>query len=285
MKFSAEGYEHGFRVVEGHEVTPQLFEDTKSILPKERFLIPNQGNFRFADPLTVEDLFLRFAALAPTEKAICEFANEYGWLGSGVKTRIVLDVTTDNGPFLEGEPIRIWLQDIADMKRATYLWEVAVKDSELNELSKSIERKDEKAVTVSFREPEPDQPFHVPLTASKFFQEIVFTILNKDGEVTPAKLELQKLINVRLSERISPRLSWNVQNGELLLQQVSGNLGGALWMQLAVAIVSQPPPRRCKCCGELLIGRSKAAEFCEAGSLDAKGHKKWCGKRYRSGNC
>ena len=148
-QFGAQVFENGFQVVDGQEVSPQLFAYTANgSLPKERFLIPNEGNYRFVDPLKVDDLFLRFAALESSEEAICEFASEYGWLGRGVATNITLSGSEVSQGNILAEPIRVCLTDIAAMSRAIKLWELSVKDIQFSKLKEIVAWKDKRAVTI-----------------------------------------------------------------------------------------------------------------------------------------
>lgn len=110
----------------------QLHADTSKITTVEKgketgpVLMPTEGPHRFFRPMERENatLFQEFANLDASDlDTILGFVRKYGWLGVNPRASQNFRLPDGSMHFAVGEPYVIWVQEIALMRRAIWLWE------------------------------------------------------------------------------------------------------------------------------------------------------------------
>jgi hypothetical protein len=218
-------------------------------------------------------LFKIFGELDLTERAICDFANRFGFLGIeltwiGLEDKPTTDSEGKPAHLVGwGEPIANWFDQIDKMKRVLCLWESA-RRADKAELEKSIKWTGDGEVRYEYGTPE-QPPFGGTWLASKKMNLAVSALEHfRHGDVIqPAKYCVQKLINDELTVHVAPKLLWEQSWQQLGLYLAPTNLIGALWLQFARAVAGNKVYRQCRTCREWFEVSPRVArsdrEFCK----------------------
>ena len=251
------------------------------------YVIPKDGAaFEPYAPMREETgLFRNFAETPPTPDGVLEFANRYGRLGDvsliprtrQARSPIVpneLDDFDSDGAAEEGNE---WLAAILWVRFITRFWAAACA-GDAAFLSNFLRWRGQGAVTFTnpADAPAEDMPRH-PLV--KPTDAIDFLTRDTDPEllagaragdlVLPARVFLQKSLNLALAASASPQMVWSRERAAPVLQWLPRHLFGAICLQLALAISEGKEYRRCSVCGkwfELNPGVNRKSRLtCSAG--------------------
>jgi hypothetical protein len=247
----------GFEWVSGNE-TDIAFRPAEPI-GEQRFLVPKSDSLgaRLYSPLREHTgLFRAFAELQPTESAVQEFANKYGFLTGNRKfirsgtaprkgssltgiSRTMGGITT----FLErGDGLDDWRNQTHQLARVVRCLD-ALKSPRQEELFKLVRwAHDGKAVFVEL------EKHHRVLIAGEHVNAERFRRISPHDLVAPLWFFVQQEINDHIAAHgVSPRLLWN-QQSKLEIRMVPDSLLGALWLQIATAIDANATFNTCKAC-------------------------------------
>ena len=201
-------------------------------------------------------LFRVFADTKPTSEEVKAFADKFGRLGGDAAEMIVLpDEPVEKGHLVgTGERLRVWTEEILAMRQAIDLWDKARK-GDYKGLAQFI-RWDEKGVHYASH-PDlgpnelPEPPFRKILTvvATEDLRPDLLQRFRRGDVIEPALYYVQRVVNDRMKERISPRLLWSPDRSRLRLYFVPHSLLGALWLQFTHAIERDNDFRTCAECG------------------------------------
>jgi hypothetical protein len=204
-------------------------------------------------------LFLAFAALKPTQKAITAFADEHGdlfetYAGFGDS------VLRDNGTATVGTSLTQWKRAIEDMHDLVTLWQ-QIKQRRLADLKTFVTR-DDKGISYEIG------GRYVMLAHADIALDIPMSRFAPKDVLLPAKYALQKEINRRLSDPVTfcvPQLAWTPDNHQRIIFRPN-NLLAAMWLQFGQAVTEQFQLRVCEGCGEYFQvgpgGRRADAKTC-----------------------
>jgi hypothetical protein len=223
----------------GYEWLPGLGDKDIHLVPCDE---PGVGVYVKEPP---SGLFLTFAALKPSEKAVTAFADEHGDL---------FETFAGFGDFVErenhtvtvGTSLTDWKQAIGEMQELTQLWKW-IKQRDITKLKKIIRRGDN-GISYSIAGrivalAHPEVAMDVPMRRFGFAAKDV---------LLPAKYALQKEINRRLSGPRTfcvPQLAWTPDNHQRIIFRPS-NLLAAMWLQFAQAVTEEFQLKQCEACGK-----------------------------------
>lgn len=202
-------------------------------------------------PLTDSGLFRTFAAVVPRPQPIRDFANRYGLLGH---PRQIEEAGRDRR---HGEPVVAWVEEIGAMRQAVNLWEIA-RGGDRHSLARYVRVVDGDKLVCSL---DPIDP-----SPEAMYDLVVATASTDPGLLAQARMGFLKLpalyaaisvVNdhVRAETLVEigirpPRPKRPVAgNPSVALTVAPRTLRGALWLQLADAIVSDKTFRQCERCG------------------------------------
>jgi hypothetical protein len=235
------------------------------------------------------NLFLTLAETPLSETDINRFADQYGLLGLSegegavlLELKIARDdtppTTAVENPIGHGELLSSWRREIKEIRDATTLW-LALRQAlsgDSGPLNRHIKwaRKD-----LVYYDSHPDYPLprvswllgippdtkgnschQEPETGDqRTLATIASSTQNSEwlrwfraGDcIMPARYYLQKVVNEKLKNRVSPKLLWNVARNrplDLALYFVPENLLGVAWLQFAEVINGNKPIRQCAAC-------------------------------------
>jgi hypothetical protein len=239
------------------------------------------------------NLFLTLAETPLSEAEIKRFADQYGLLGlSGGEGTVLLELkarddaspaTAVQNPIGHGELLSSWRREIKEIRDATTLW-LALRQAlsgDSDRLNRHIKwaRKD-----LVYYDSHPDDPLPrvswflgIPpdtkgnachkepeagdqrtlVTIASSTQNSEWLKWFRAGDCTmPARYYLQKVVNEKLKNRVSPKLLWNVPRNrplDLALYFVPENLLGVVWLQFAEVINGNRPIRQCAACKSWIV--------------------------------
>jgi hypothetical protein len=197
-------------------------------------------------------LFRVFGELEPSQDAILGFANEYGTLGSGKPVHLA---ETEGAPAVIGEPIHLWLDQLAQMRQVIALGEgIHALNRQLlerfihwqkDEAGRPLVFFEDRSVPADPRLP----PRHRRPIASDDFHPELLARLPPGDVVLPAKIIHQWMVNENLQGRVSPMELHRLDDWSAQFRLVPAELLGALWIQVHEAYVANKALRRCTGCG------------------------------------
>jgi transposase-like protein len=253
-----------------------------------RILVRVSSNFgKNFDPLRLSPPISRtFARLKPTERAIVDFANSYGELGTGepfaVRERDAEGLLTTgirqgkvgsqrSSPVVDGERLAQWLDEIAAMRFAVELWD-AIQEPDGASLRTWVhfEKDGEHRRAVFDRRSQGYHRSSIIFDTRNALRPQVANLVGDDDIKGAAKFLLQEEINKKLLEHTSSVLLYSEQRESFGVYTRPTNLLGALWLQLAKMVEGNREIRKCRECGsEFEVtsyrgGEAKRREFCRA---------------------
>jgi hypothetical protein len=209
---------------------------------------PQDGRFltREYEPLRDHPgLFLHFADTEATPEGILQFANRYGLLGVGPRPR---------GLFLTPEPLKFWVEQIQEMRRAVELYNALRGGKGLDRLIR-WESDDERGEVSVYYTGKPDRP---ELIASSRMVVDVFESFPHGDKIRPARCFLQSVVRKNMAApvglvelRLLHDRDWHPA-----LIGVPRNLLGALWLQFS-EVYAGKELRRCLECKEWFAVRGR----------------------------
>ena len=215
-------------------------------------------------------LFMEFAETKEGLEGIKAFADKYGPLGGDVGRSIVLPAGSEGSKQVigTGEHLSKWTKEILTIRPMVALWEKA-RSGDAEGLDSYITWDDDSSAVRYDSHPElgpkerSDPPFVRlrDVIASDSSRRQSVDEFHPNDLIKPALYCVQRHINEKLKERVSPRLLWNKDHSQLRLFLVPGSLIGALWLQFANAIESDNNFRTCEVCGtwfELAPGKARS---------------------------
>jgi hypothetical protein len=202
-----------------------------------------EGSKRYQPLRLYPALFRSFADITPTEEGILSFANEYGRLDTGKLLKVPSKKDPREGTLYVGEPLSLWVSEIAAMNQALTLWDMA-QNRDMTGLSGFIHWSGDSVHYDSGPGLE-----RTTRTIAHLNEEprLVGVLLHGDL-VTPALFHVQHVVNQHLEERLSPKVLWGKDYTHLNLYFMPNSLIGALWLQFAQAIDGNKTYRRCDEC-------------------------------------
>jgi hypothetical protein len=227
-------------------------------------------------------LFRNFAETPPTPDGVLEFANRYGRLGDASlipRTRQARSPIVPHGFDSDraAEEGHEWLVAILWVRFITRFWDAA-RAGDASFLSRFLRWRGRDFVTFANAADDlaEDVPRH-PLVNTR--ESIDFLAHDTDPEllaavragdlVLPARVFVQKSLNVALAASASPQMLWSRERAAPVLQWLPRHLFGAICLQLALAISEGKEYRRCSVCGkwfELNPGVNRKSRLtCSAG--------------------
>lgn len=246
VKFFWAKSELGYEWADAHEA----FERAPAI---ERFLVW-KGNRGRREEIMVHfpDAYRAFAGTEISESGIAKFASLYGMLG-GIASEngapgVVREDAKEPKPIIKGERFSFWAKEINAMREAINLWDLAAAGNQ-QELEKVISWENN---SVIYSRQHIDAGGHshdkVSLIAGENYQPALMNSMNQGDVFQAAEFFVQNVVNEGLSGRVSPRLLWNDEEGELQLCLVPSTLIGAFWLQFAMAVDNRSEYLRCQHC-------------------------------------
>ena len=236
-----------------------------------------ESRYRSYDPLQETGLFRTFADLNPTRSAVCEFANQYGLLGSdptrdcAPSVRIQRSIGGNHFQQYAGETLESWTAEHRAMRDAVALWDAVKSRPDGNYGKAATPVKYLSAViqwsgnaTVSYA-PRSQSGFQIVSEA----QPEIFMRFTPGDLTLPAQYALQRIINRKLKEHSSAAKlmwDWRRRNPDLGIQLAPTSLIAAIWLQLALAVDGDKNYRRCEACRkwfELSAEVRGDAKFCK----------------------
>lgn len=188
-------------------------------------------------PMDICASLIRFLAeTEPTETGILNFANAYGLL---VAAEIAAPL--DGGMAYRGNPISTWKVAISEARDANQIWR-AVQAGDKKALSKMVKWKSRTHVNFVWGERGETniaQPENHP---------DALAIFEPGDVVLPARIMLQRLINVQMQKHVSPQILWSAAEERQGLYLVPHDLLGAIWLQFAEEIDQRKMIARCAVC-------------------------------------
>jgi hypothetical protein len=223
---------------------------------RDTFLIERQVappyKYKLYDPLReCTGLFRIFAEIAPTQRGILGFANEYGQLGGRYSETVVIPPSSkvsragQSSSLAQGETLGGWTKEISTMKALVRLWDAA-RRGDTATLEKWIYWHDG-AVLYNLKVGQ----HHAgdAIASPEHYPEILEGLAPGDV-VQPAWHLLQFQLNDRLAEhRAMPYLVWDQDRSELRVRLKPRSLISALWLQFAFAVGENYSYRTCAACG------------------------------------
>lgn len=196
-----------------------------------------QGHIAFYNPLSIETLFLRFANLAPNEKEILSFANEYGFLG-------LCKIIAVGGDEMEGEALSDWQREIVRLEEAEQL-RMAIQIDDTDSLAEKIEIQQSKdGIYCSLKSKAFPAKRKIIIPDSALFK------MAKMGDYAIiATSFLKDLVNQLPATHRSGILALSGDE-KLKMKLQPSSLLAALWTQFASAIENDTHFRRCLKCGK-----------------------------------
>jgi len=258
--------------------------DSKSSLPWMLHGLPLDQACRLSEyettphePLkTNPKLSLEFAETKLTQEGVLKFAKEYGFLGIGAG--IVIEETPWR--ICYGEPLDLWLREIASMEMVVNLWGNARKRSWLAEV---FEWRDE-AIYLKWKRKTNDEPVILHDRIGKDTDlEFYETLKETNGYQRAAQAFIYKRVKSAL-ERFpvmsevtwSPR--WPMRKSQMSLHFYPTSLIAALWLQFAQLVSESQDFRACKVCGRWIVigehGRRSQAIYCSGAACKQKAYRK-----------
>lgn len=203
-----------------------------------------EGSKRYQPLRLYPALFRTFADITPEEDDILLFANEYGRLTAPGEMLIVpSERSPREGTLDAGEPLSLWVSEIADMNQALTLWDMA-QDRDVTGLSDFIHWSGNSVHYDSG----PGLERTTRTVAHLDEEPRLIGILLHGDLVTPALFQVQHVVNQHLEGRLSPKVLWDTDYTHLNLHFMPESLIGALWLQFAQAIDGNKTYRRCDEC-------------------------------------
>lgn len=241
--------------------------DTPQWVLTDGVSIGKRFQMRVYDPLHRHSgLFRTFAGLPYDDKeALLTFANEYGrlgignWLAPPENETAAFAVTT-------GETWNNWIREIDALRRAIEIWDLVCARDKVG-LSRFIFWQDEVpgkdgagGVAAGW-----GYDSHLGLPKDVFAAErrkVAFPgwhaqVISPVGDLfspldvlVPASFLVQEWVNKHLEGHVSPRLVYNLDRGDRVMQIVPDSLLAAMWLQFAHSIEGHKSFRSCKQCGK-----------------------------------
>jgi len=221
-------------------------------------------------------LFLEFAETKLTREGVLKFAKKYGFLGIGAS--IVIEETARRTCY--GEPLNLWLREIASMELVVNLWGNARKRSWLAEV---FERRDE-AIYLKWKRKTNDESVILHDRIGKDTdREFYETLESTKGYQRAAQAFIYKIVKSAL-ERFpvmsevtwSPR--WPMRKSQMSLHFYPTSLIAVLWLQFAQLVSESQDFRACKVCGRWIVigehGRRSQAIYCSGAACKQKAYRK-----------
>jgi hypothetical protein len=206
-------------------------------------------------------LFRTFVALEPTAEMFLAFANRYGWLGVNafghvpdVPSRHLEQETVGSGIYT-AEMISRWAHEHSTLSESVAMWQ-CIEDRDAVEIEKQLGWNGSQWIC------NPGQFGYV-------VESIPGIEFRVDDIFTPAAIQLQGSVNVRLKLMASPAIIYDPSAGQQILRIIPTNLLGAMWLQLANAITGHKEYRSCVECGTWFEvskdgrGGTKRKVFCD----------------------
>jgi hypothetical protein len=209
-----------------------------------------EGSKRYQPLQLYPALFRSFADITPTEEDILSFANEYGRLTPLGEMLIVRsERSSKEGTVEVGEPLSLWVSEIAAMNQALTLWDMA-QNRDMTGLSGFIHWSEDGVYYDSGPGTEEHSSLGRTTRTIAHLNEghQLGGILLHGDLVTPALFQVQHVVNQHLEGRLSPRVLWGKDYTHLNLYFMPNSLIGALWLQFAQAIDGNKTYRRCDEC-------------------------------------
>lgn len=223
-------------------------------------------------------LFLEFSNLEDDRASIISFANTYGLLTG--RSFFYRDMDTLEESELEalidhdyyaleviGEPLKLWFDEIRDMRFAVQVWEWIRKNDELNLKRIIVWNKSRECVFYVKHE-----GGKLPLTPFESYEQFleimkgekedysygdiaskekhpqIFPRLVPGSVILPAQIALQRIINEKIKNyKVTFELFLNERN-EIEPRLQPSSLLSAMWLQFLRAATGEKKFRRCKVC-------------------------------------
>lgn len=240
-----------------------------------------QRGIRVYEPLKDNRLFLSFAAVKPTRRAILQFADKYGTLFDNHD--LEESVRRPSGQYdssqVYGTRFVRWKSEIERMGRLVRIWN-AVKSGRGDQVKNMIHWKGNNAVGYKLGT-------RWGWLATPEINKFLLMRFKRNELLKPAMYLLQREINQTIAEAdslgyaaIVPRLVWcpgprihgmpRPDHHQRLIFQPT-NLLAAIWLQFAKAVTEEYQLRFCQGCGEVL----------QIGKGARRSHSKTCSPRCR----
>lgn len=196
------------------------------------------------------DLHQKFANVPPTPDGIMKFANKHGRLGGDLTETLPIADPESGVQFIHhAEREEDWLDEITAMCEAVQIWDT-IREKRTANLNPRYKRQGDITLVDMTPFTLDEHRKHFILVPSKNSPRAVFdqVKIRDSSNFTPAILALQKIINQRLAEknRVATKLRWNLDTKKLELYGVPTCLIGAIWLDLALAIIGNIHYRNCE---------------------------------------
>ncbi len=200
----------------------------------ERCIAPKADcSFETRKPLEDSSLFLSFANLECTERAVAKFVRRHGLLSHGPTSRCPPEADGRLGRLEEGESLEHWYEEVRSLRLGIGLWNASRADSE-------------RTVQELVADPQYDKAWQQ--SGGEFLSETVLPALLKKGQVqTPEDaLHVAHAIALTRFDEVEWRFTRTLPKNRHVLELSPNSLASALWMQFACAMASDAKYRRCE---------------------------------------
>ncbi len=213
--------------------------ETKELLIVE---VPETQNYRTYHPLTdFPSLFLEFAECNLDIHDMLSFANKYGLL----KEEVLLDQYSPLGT--SADSLELWQISLRTLKESFQMWE-AIKINNIFTLSRFVKWQELIAGYNSpcCFSPSTNEPFYQDLAITPFHK--VYRRLVKGDVIFPAKIFLQRIVNINLRQNPTTAQLRLTSENDLRQYFSPRNLLGVLWFQFAQAVAGNTKFKQCVHC-------------------------------------
>jgi hypothetical protein len=233
---------------------------------------------RYAPLKDFPALFRTLAGIATADReAILSFANRFGYLGIDRPYHIPGSSRTALPVF--GETHEEWVEQVDELRRALVIWDL-LKAGDKPGLARCIRWRERQVMPDGIGvvnhggwiyDSHPDLPVGKPVPSPGRTEELIEPVpelFRPEDVAMPALFLVQRWINKHLAGKVTPRLLYNLDTGQQVLQVVPATLLSAAWLQFAQAIAGNRQHRTCKECGgwfEVSVrdeGRTARRLFC-----------------------